>query len=349
MKAQALTRLRKVEGLEVPDPPAPCGREVLLKMERVGVCGSDIHYFEDGCIGPRAVQFPFILGHECAATVLRTGPEAGRIRAGDRVAVDPAISCHQCDQCRTGRENTCRRLRFLGCPGEAPGCLSEFLVMPEECLYPIPPAMTLDQAVLCEPLSIALYAVRQAGLGPAPAMGMAVGILGAGPIGLSVLLCARHLGARRLFVTDLLEHRTRLAAQAGAAWVGIPGREDVAPDILAREPAGLDIVFECAGQPEAMEQAIDLLKPGGRLMLIGIPRSDRISLPIDLLRRKEITLVNVRRQNRCVPEVVDLLAAGKIQADFLVTHHFGCGQAQAAFELVSGYANGVVKAMITFP
>jgi L-iditol 2-dehydrogenase len=344
MKAVALTGLRKLEVIEAPSPRLAGDGDVLLQVEKVGVCGSDLHYYETGRIGTRAVQFPFVIGHECSATVVETGRSVKRVRPGDRVAVDPAVSCHECDQCRQGRPHTCRRLAFLGCPGELPGCLCEWLVMPEASLYPVSDAVTLEQAALCEPLSIALYAVRQNGVRP----GARVAILGAGPIGLSVLLAARQHGITEVAVTDRLAERVEVARRAGSAWAGNPDREDVVSSILALEPAGMDAVFECAGQQEALDQAVKLLKPGGRLSIIGIPRAETVGFNIDLLRRKEITVINVRRQNHCVQAAVDLVTAGALQPDFLVTHRFRPEATPEAFELVAGYRDGVIKAMIQF-
>lgn len=342
MKAVALTELRRLEVVERPAPRLQHDTDVLLAIKKVGVCGSDLHYFETGRIGARAVRFPFLIGHECSGTVLEAGPGVKRVRPGDEVAVDPAVSCGECDQCRAGRPHTCRRLGFLGCPGELPGCLGERLVMPEASLYPVHGRLSLEQAALCEPLSIGVYAVRLSDWAP----GARIGILGVGPIGLSVLLAGRSRGVDRVYATDRLDYRVELANKAGACWAGNPDRTDVARDILAQEPAGLDVVVECAGEQEALDQAVGLLKPGGKLVVVGIPRTERVSFEIDLMRRKEISLVNVRRQNNCVQTAIDLVAEGKVRPDFLVTHRFRLEQSQQAFELVAGYGDGVVKAMI---
>jgi L-iditol 2-dehydrogenase len=344
MKALAMTALRRLEMVELPAPSLRSPHDVLLQVRCVGICGSDMHYYETGRIASRRVQFPFVLGHECSGVVMATGAAVQRVKLGDEVAVDPAMSCGQCDQCRAGRPHTCRQLRFLGCPGEAPGCLSEFIVMPESSVYRTYRRLNLTQAALCEPLSIAVYAVRLARLQP----GMTVGILGAGPIGLCVMLAARHAGAAGVWMTDRLDYRVEFALQHGATWAGNPDREDVVRQILHAQPDGLDVVFECAGQQAALDQAVDLLKPGGTLAIVGIPREDRVSFHIDSLRRKEITLVNVRRQNQCVQPAMDLIASGAVQPDFLVTHTCGPEQGAAAFEMVADYRDGVIKAMIEF-
>ena len=342
MKAAVLTGIRRMEVQEITDPQIERDTDVLLKIEKVGVCGSDVHYFETGRIGSQVVQFPYIVGHECAATVADVGKAVTSVKPGDPVVVEPAVSCHECDQCRMGRENTCSNLRFLGTPGQGNGCLSEYLVMPEECCLPTNGRITIEQGVLCEPLAIAVYSVKQSKL----PRGADVAILGAGPIGLSVLVSAQAEGAGTCYMTEKIDGRVEVARQAGATWVGNPLTQDVVGEILKRQPLGMDLVYECAGQQETIDQAVDVLKPGGTLMLIGIPREDRISFAIDQIRRKEITIVNVRRQNACTRTTMDLVAAGSIRPDFMVTHRFKLDRVQEAFELVEAYNDGVVKAMI---
>ena len=336
MKAAVLTGIRRMEVQEITDPQIERDTDVLLKIEKVGVCGSDVHYFETGRIGSQVVQFPYIVGHECAATVADVGKAVTSVKPGDPVVVEPAVSCHECDQCRMGRENTCSNLRFLGTPGQGNGCLSEYLVMPEECCLPTNGRITIEQGVLCEPLAIAVYSVKQSKL----PRGADVAILGAGPIGLSVLVSAQAEGAGTCYMTEKIDGRVEVARQAGATWVGNPLTQDVVGEILKRQPLGMDLVYECAGQQETIDQAVAVL------MLIGIPREDRISFAIDQIRRKEITIVNVRRQNACTRTTMDLVAAGSIRPDFMVTHRFKLDRVQEAFELVEAYNDGVVKAMI---
>ena len=342
MKAAVLAGIRQMEVREVPDPTIEKDTDVLLKIEKVGVCGSDVHYYETGRIGSQVVQFPYIVGHECAATVAEIGPGVKDVKVGQQVVVEPAVSCHTCRQCEQGRENTCFNLRFLGTPGQGNGCLSEYIVMPEECCLPTEGKISIEQGVLCEPLAIAMYAVKQS----RPPQNADVAMLGAGPIGLSCMVSARAEGVRACYLTEKIEERVETARKGGATWVGNPLHEDVVGAILARQPLGMDVVYECAGQQETIDQAIELLKPGGTLMLIGIPREDRISFAIDQIRRKEITIVNVRRQNKCTQVAMDLLASGRGDVDFMVTHRFALEQARDAFELVAGYRDGVVKAMI---
>lgn len=342
MKAVMLTGLEQMELRDVPEPKIEKDTDVLLKIERIGVCGSDVHYYETGRIGSQVVEYPYITGHECAATVKAVGKSVNRVKVGDAVAIDPAVSCYECFQCRLGRENTCYKLRFLGTPGQGHGCLCEYLIMPQDACYPTKGAITLEQAVLCEPLSIAIYSVQRAKL-PQSAN---IAILGAGPIGLCTFVSAKAEDVATCYMTEKIPERIDMARRAGATWVGNPDKQDIVKEILAQQPDGLDVVFECAGQQEAIDQCVDLLRPGGTLVLTGIPRADRISFAIDYLRRKEITIVNIRRQNQCTQKAVDLLASGKINADFMITHHFPLDETQKAFDMVAGYRDGVVKAMI---
>lgn len=342
MKAVVLTGIRRMGLVDVSEPSIKRDSDVLLRVEMVGVCGSDVHYYETGRIGSQVVEYPFIVGHECAATVKAVGAAVTRVRAGDSVVVDPAISCGACDQCRQGRRNTCRNLKFLGCPSQVEGCLCEYIVMPEDCCFPIGGKITLAEGVACEPLAIGLYAVKQANL-PKDAK---IAILGAGPIGLSCLLSAKAENTNACYVTEKIEERVEVAKENGATWVGNPDEEDVVGEILKGRPGGIDVVFECAGQQETIDQAIELLKPGGKLLVIGIPRTERISCAIHDLRRKEITVVNVRRQNECVQPCIDLIASKKIDVDFMITHRFKLEQTQEAFDMVAGYRDGLIKALI---
>lgn len=344
MKAMALTGLNRMEMREVPDPLMTSGHDVIIRMGAVGVCGSDIHYYTDGKIGKKVVQYPFCVGHEGAGTVYETGKEVTRVKPGDRVAFDPAISCGKCDQCLVGRPHTCRNLAFLGCPGQAEGCLSEFIVIPESCLYPIPETMSFEMAALSEPLSIGLYAADMS----IPLKDAKVGILGSGPIGISVLLPALTMGAGDVYMTDKIDERVNLAMQFGASWSGNPLKTDVVSEILKKEPAMLDVVFECCGQQEAMDQAVELLKPGGKLMIVGIPSFDTWRFHVDLLRHKELSIQNVRRQVHRVAKTLTLISEGVILPEAMITHEFSFQDTKKAFDLVSSYTDGVLKAMIHF-
>jgi L-iditol 2-dehydrogenase len=344
MNSMMLTGIREMEMREVADPILVNDKDVLIKMKVIGVCGSDVHYYKTGKIGSQVVSYPFPVGHEGAGEIVKIGKSVQKLKPGDRIAIEPAMPCFECDQCKAGRTHTCRKLKFLGCPGQADGCLSDYIVMPESSCFPIPDTMSYDEAALSEPLAIGLYAVNSS----VPMKDAKIGILGFGPIGMSVLLAARAKGASRAFVTDKVDERLSQAQENGALYTGNPDTRDIVKEVSQLEPELLDVVFECCGQQEAIEQAIDILKPGGKLMIIGIPEFDRWSFPVDKLRRKEVTIQNVRRQNETLDETLDLISTNKVNVKEMATHRFLFEDSKAAFDLVSEYKDGVMKAMIDF-
>ena len=339
-----LMGIREMEMREVPTPAVVNDKDVLIRLKVVAVCGSDVHYYVSGKIGSQVVQYPFPVGHECAGVVEKVGKGVSRVKPGDRIAIEPAMNCGECDQCKGGRPHTCRKLKFLGCPGQADGSLSDYIVMPEHSCFPIADHMSFDQAAISEPLAIGVYAVRQS----IPMEGARVGILGFGPIGMSVQLPALAKGADKVYVTDKIDERLQIARDTGTSYAGNVDKTDVVKEILELEPGGLDVVFECCGKQEAVDQAFELLKPGGLLMLIGIPEFDRWSLPVDKGRHKEVTVINVRRQNGCVEETLDLLESGTVDVSRMPTHRFDFADTKKAFDLVTSYGDGVMKAMIDF-
>lgn len=332
---------------KVARPTLRSAQDALIRIGAVGVCGSDVHYYRHGRIGSQIVEYPFRVGHECAGEVLAVGADVKRVAPGDRVAIEPAIACGTCDQCRAARPHTCRHLQFLGCPGQREGCLCEELVMPADCCFPLPPQFSLELGALVEPLSIGLYAVRLSRQRQALPTEPVVGIQGAGPIGLSVLLALRDAAPdARIFVSDPLPARQAVARAAGAIWSGAPGALDGV--VAAEARLGLDTVFECCGEQAALDQAVALMKPGGMLMVVGIPTADRVAFASDTCRRREIGIQHVRRQNHCMQAAIDGLATGRLPADFMITHRWPFARTPDAFDQVAAYADGVIKAMIVF-
>ena len=342
MKAVQLIGIRQTELCEIDAPSIQRDDDVLIDVAVVGVCGSDVHYFNEGGIGAmRVVEYPWVIGHECAGTVAAIGSAVTDLAVGDRVAVDPLIWCGRCDQCLAGRENTCRNQRFLGNPGETPGAMVEQLAMQAASCVKIPDSMSFVEAALCEPLAIGEHARRLAALGP----DASVAILGAGPIGLSVLLTLRAAGAGKIYVTDLLPSRLEMAGDLGADWVGSPEGIDVVAAVMAAEPLGVDAAFECAGVADTIEHGVAMLSPAGRLLLIGIPKTTHVSINYDIARRREHVVQMVRRQNHATEAAVELVAGG-LEAAALATHHFSLVQTQDALETVTEYRDGVVKAIV---
>jgi len=344
VKAQVLTGINEMEMAELADPQIHRPDDVLLKIEVVGVCGSDVHYYETGRIGSQIVDYPYRVGHECSATVVETGSDVKSLVPGDLVAVDPAVSCGNCYQCSIGRGNTCRDLTFLGTPGQGDGCLCEYIVMPERSCFKVSGKLNAVQAALSEPFAIGVYAVKQ-GLLP---INEKIAILGSGPIGLSCMVAARAENIKKIYMTDIIDERVAFAKAHGADYSASAEEIDIVESIKTLEPDGIDAVYECAGEQSTLDQGIELLRPGGKLVIIGIPRQSRVSFSIDKIRRKEITIVNIRRQNETTRQALELLSSGKANIDFMATHKFPFKKSKQAFDLVARYEDGVIKAMIEF-
>ena len=319
--------------------------EVKIKLKSIGVCGSDIHYYSEGKIGTQVVQFPFPVGHECSGVIEEVGENVTRVKVGDLVAVDPAVHCGHCDQCLSGRPHTCRNNKFLGCPGQLDGCLAEYIVMPDFTCFPVTGKLNPVQAALIEPLSIGVYAVNMAGI---VRNDSSVAIFGAGPIGLSILMKLKADGIHNTGVIEPLEYRLGRAKETGAKYIINPEKENVQKRVSQQEELLLDVVFEASGNQEAVNNSLKILKPGGKLVLVGIPPSAQYNFDMDVMRRKELTVINIRRQNHCVEEAIDLVVAGKVDVEKMVTHHFSLEDTPVAFDMVEGYKNGVIKAMIDF-
>ncbi len=344
MKAMRLTGIRQMEMMEIPEPVISGPKDVKIKLKVLGICGSDIHYYVSGRIGSQVVEYPFAVGHECAGIVVETGAAVKRVRPGDLIAVEPAMPCWECDQCLSGRHHTCRKLRFLGCPGQAEGSLMEYIVMPEESCFPLPSNLNANHGAISEPLAIGVYSVKKAG----EIKSLSAGIIGFGPIGMSVLLAAKAGNIGPVFITDKIDERLIIAEKEGVSGIFNPLRKNITFEINNALPGGLDIVFECCGQQEAIDQALEILKPGGKLIVVGIPEFEKWSVDADKSRRKEISIQFIRRQVDCVQPSIDMMDSGLIRIERMVTHRFPFSQTKEAFDLVAGYSDGVMKAMIDF-
>jgi L-iditol 2-dehydrogenase len=320
-KTTPAVRLTGPGTLESVDLPVgvPGEGEVLLKVLAVGLCGSDSHWYTEGSIGDAHVGEGLVLGHEFVARI-ETGPEPGR-----RVAVDPAIPCLICDECIAGRPNLCLELRFAG--HNIDGALRGHMLWPQWCLVPLPETLPDEQGVLLEPLGVALHAIDLAG----PVDGLSLGVIGCGPIGLLLMAALRDLGAGRIVATDLLAHRLELAGALGAT--DLAGAPDRADPFVSAGGSGFDVVFETAGDDIALQRALSAARPGGRVVLVGIPDGDRTSFIASLARRKELTMTMCRRM------LPGDLARAAVMAErgipglgSLVTHRYGLSSATEAFE-----------------
>jgi L-iditol 2-dehydrogenase len=339
MKRVVQTGIGSLDLIDAPAPSVVKPTDVRFKIDAVGVCGSDIHYYRTGRIGNQIVDFPFPIGHECSGTVIEVGDQVTRVKPGDHIAIDPAISCFACEQCRKGNRHMCASLRFMGCPGQADGCLCEEAVMPEENCFAVPDSISAAVAALIEPLTIGCYAVSKTNASP----GMHVGILGLGPIGLSVLIACRAAGIQYISGSDPLSYRRAIAQDQGVGICWDPSTGDIPAELDSR----VDLVFDCCGFQNALNDAAHLAAPGGTIAIVGIPEQDEITFNPHVLRRKELTVTNIRRQNQATSDAIDLVAKHGIDISFMHTHTFSLSESRRAFDLVQGYEDGVIKAIIT--
>ena len=342
MKAAALTGIKTISIIDVEKPNLINPDDVLIEIKTVGVCGSDMHYYKDGNIGTLVVDFPFVLGHEFAGVVERVGEEVTTLNPGDRVAVDPNIYCGVCDQCRSGRPHTCRNGKFLGSAGQLDGCNTHYVVMPARNCFPIPGNMSFEEGMMVEPFSIGFYASILAG----ELKDKDCAVFGFGPIGMSVFQAIKMYDVKSTLVSEKLDYRCDMAENQGANRVINPDEEDIVSRSMDLFHYGVDIAFDATGSQEAIDDAISILKPGGTLLIIGIPDFDRWSFRADEMRRKEITIKNVRRQNGCEQLAIDAIAQRRVDLSTMVTHHFSLEETGKAYELVANYDDGVMKAVI---
>jgi L-iditol 2-dehydrogenase len=291
--------------------PVPAAGEVLLWVTAVGLCGSDRHWFDEGGIGDAVLTRPLVLGHEFAG-VIETGS-----RAGERVAVDPAIPCARCAVCLAGQPHLCLRLRFAG-HGSTDGALRSRLTWPEALAYALPDSLSDAEAALLEPLGVALHALDLGHVRP----GTRAGVFGCGPIGLLLIQALRAGGAAEIIATDVLPHRLEAAAALGAT----PALE------VGEGGLGVDVAFEAAGEDGAVADAIAATRPGGRVVLVGIPAGDRTSFTASTARRKGLTLLLSRRMKPAdLPRAIRLVEQGLISLAPLVTARYGLDEWRAAF------------------
>jgi len=299
-----VARLHSINDIRLHEEPIPIPGpdETLVRVKAVGLCGSDLHWFSESGIGDAQLSKPLVLGHEFA----------GITEVGQRVAVDPAMPCGQCEPCLAGNPNLCLHIRFAGY-GEDDGALRDTLAWQTRHLIPLPASLSEDDGAMLEPLGVALHAIDLGKVRP----GMRVGVFGCGPIGLLVLQLARIAGATDLFVSEPMPHRIEAAEHfGGKTWTN---------------GVQVDVAFECAGENAAVEDAITAAKPGGRVILVGIPAEDHTSFTASTARRKGLTIKLSRRMKNTYPRAIRLVESGLVDVRSLVTHRFPLEKIAEAF------------------
>ncbi|MET1087757.1 MAG: NAD(P)-dependent alcohol dehydrogenase [Arthrobacter sp.] len=305
--------------------------QVLVQVSAVGVCGSDVHYYEHGRIGPYVVDHPLILGHELSGRIAAAGSAVDPSRVGKRVAVEPQRPCRQCKQCKAGRYNLCPDIEFYATP-PINGAFAEYVTIQSDFAYDIPDSVSDEAAALIEPLSVGLWACERAQIKP----GSRVLIAGAGPIGIIAAQAARVYGATEIYISDIAEDRLAFALKNGATHALNAKTDSV-------EGLDVDAFIDASGAPQAVRSGIKAVAPAGRVILVGLGADD-VELPVSYIQNREIWLSGVFRYTNTWPLAIQLIADGKVNLDILVTGKFNLAESEDA--LKAGKQPGQLKAVI---
>ncbi len=341
MRSVPLIAIRTMEVREIPAPPDPPPGEVTIKITAVGICGSDLHWYQDGRVGHIQTPFPRILGHEPAGVVAALGKDVTTLKLGQRVAIEPAVTCGHCEFCLTNHHNHCDALSFHGSIS-APGFFQDYLNVPAINCLPVPDSFSLAQITLIEPLAVIVHVLE---LKPIK-LGETVAILGAGPIGLLTATLARLAGASQIVIGDRLPHRLRHAREMGFTnLVEMPKQNfrDAVMDLTLGR--GADIVFDAAAAVETINLGIASVRSAGRFVLIGIPTELNMNIDLHTAMTKEVSIQTIKRSNHNDHQASALIAAGKIPDSF-VTHHWPLEKTPEAFQMLTDYSDQVGKVII---
>lgn len=336
-----MTGLNKMEIREV-EVPVPKEKQVLIKLEYVGICGSDVHYLEHGKIGDFVVNGDFILGHECAGTVVAAGPGVEKLKVGDRVALEPGVTCGQCEFCKTGRYNLCPDVEFLATPPYN-GCLMNYIAFPENMAFKLPDKISTKEGALIEPLAVGMHAANQGRV----KLGDSVVILGSGSIGLVTLLACKAFGATDITVVDIIPKRLEYAKKLGATNIINAAEADVLAEMdRLTDKKGVDVVIETAGSAKTIAQTPYLVKNGGCVVLVGMAPQDIIEYNFSKIMAKEAEIKSVFRYRNIYPQAIKAVSKGIIDISGIISHEFDFEEAAKAFDFVINNKRDVVKAVI---
>lgn len=316
--------------------------DVLVKVMAVGVCGSDVHYYEHGRVGEFVVEKPLILGHECSGVVTDVGSNVTRFKVGDRVAIEPGVPCGECEYCKSGKYNLCRDVEFLATP-PVDGAFSQYISHPEGFLFHIPEALSYEEATLNEPFSVGVQACKRANVQP----GSTVVIMGMGPVGLMAVVAAKAFGATKIIVSDLEKIRLDEALKLGATHAINIKEEDVATRINEiTKGKGVNYAFETAGNPIALQNALAALNNGGTLAIVGLPQQENIELNIPFIANHEINIVGIFRYANTYDMGLEMLASTSADLNTMFTDAYDLNEAKEAMEQARTNKSGSLKVMV---
>lgn len=339
-KTALLTDIARLEIIETEVPLIGDG-EVLVKVESVGICGSDVSYFSKGSTGVGKIQFPHSLGHECSGIVIKASQNS-RFKPGDRVAVEPGVPCHACKHCLSGHYNRCENISFMSSARKmkySDGAFSEYIVRPESSVFPIPDSISFDQGALLEPISVGYHAVQRSGI----KAGQKAAILGCGPIAGCVLLVLRSIGIGSIIMTDIEKSRLKLMESLGASRT--VDTNGMSVDDMKRLTGSIDVVFDTTCNEDAINSSLNWLEKGGTLVSIGVFTSGRF-IDLHTLFLKELTLTTSFRYANTYPACISLIENHQLDPMPLVSHHFPLMRIQEAFDMATNDKKNVMKIII---
>ncbi|MEA3401377.1 MAG: NAD(P)-dependent alcohol dehydrogenase [Armatimonadota bacterium] len=342
MRAAVLHEIHDMRVADVPMAELSAERDVLVRIRSVGICGSDVHFFERGRIGNIVLEQPTIMGHEAAGEVVEVLDEACGLAPGDGVAIEPGYACRRCEFCRSGRYNLCPDVVFLAAP-PVDGAFCEYLAWPSDFLFSLPDAMSMDEGAMLEPLAVGMHAARRAQV----TGGDSVVVLGSGPIGLTTLQAAAAHGATDIIVSDLVPMRLDVARALGATEVIDAAETDAEKAIMElTEGRGVDVAFECAGALATMQMAMRVTRNGGVVQLVGMPGEQHPQVPIYEIINRELDVRGTFRYAGCYPPSIALVEAGRVNVQSLVTHHYQLDEVPEAMQFVREHKDEVIKAVV---
>lgn len=317
--------------------------QVLVNIKSIGICGSDIHYYEHGRIGPFIATEPLILGHESAGVVVKVGNKVKHIKEGTRVSLEPGVPCGRCENCKRGRYNLCPDIFFMASAPHEHGAFREYIAYDANFIYPIPDNISFDEGAMMEPLAAAIFALRRADIKP----GSSIVILGAGPIGLLIIQLARASGAIKIIVSDVNKTRLKLAEEFGATFVIDVSRTSL-PDKIASltYDHGADIVIEAAGHIETHKLCLEIAKRGGTIVFVGWTNESLIPLDVHKIGVKELDVRGMFRYCNTYPEAISLVSSGRVNVNKLITHKYKLQDVEKAILFAAKRSEGTIKIVV---
>lgn len=341
MNAAVLNKPFDIEVQKVPIPE-PKEDEALVRVHCIGICGSDVHYYEHGRIGRYVVEAPIILGHELAGEVVRVGARVTNVTPGDRVAVEPGVTCGRCPHCKAGRYNLCPDVQFMATP-PVDGAWAEYVTVRSDFLFKLPDGMSYEQGALLEPFSVGLHAMKRGRVAPSDR----VLVTGLGPIGLLAAQAARLYGVKEIYGTDIIPFRQKLAREMGVTRVIDPAQEPVAERLKElTDGEGVDVIIETSGNARVIGDTVKTVRRGGRIVFVGMPPADEIPLDVNRIIDGELDVLGVFRYANTYPAAIQALAKSDIDLETVITDRFALKDIRQAVEMARTQKDTSIKIMI---